>query len=292
MARDPSGSLVVFGSFTSPSLDLGGPTFALQSPGYGDAFVAKLTPAGEHVWSRAFSSSSRKGTETPFSAAVDARGDIALEGAFYDALDFGSGPLVSAGGADTFLVKLSGADGALIWARRFGTSADEPYEGGVAFDDQGNLFTAGEHRGADLGGGTLPGTIYVAKYTASGEHVWSRGFGGDSPRDCARRVVVGPDGHPIVFGRFLSASIDFDGRRLNNAGGSDVYVARLDSATGRVLGVDTFFATDAPARALAIDPRTLNVVVGGRFDGSIDFGPGPHRALDQDGYLASLGPPP
>jgi hypothetical protein len=79
---------------------------------------------------------------------------------------------------------------------------------------------------------------------------------------------------------------------LANAGGSDVYLARFDAGTGRALGAAGFFATDAPARVLAIDRRTGNVVVGGRFEGSIDFGASPHKALDQDGYFASLGPAP
>jgi predicted Ser/Thr protein kinase len=292
VVRDRDGNLILYGGFTSPSFEIGRTRLLLQSPGYGDGFVAKLSPEGEPIWARAFASPSRSGNEYAFFGATDARGDIALAGIFYDSLDFGGGPLVSAGGADTFLVKLSGADGAQLWARRFGTAADEPYEGAVAFDDAGNLFAVGEHRGADLGGGPLPGTIYVAKLSPSGEHLWSRGFGGESPRDCARRLVIGRDGNPIAFGRFLSPALDFDDRHLENRGGSDLFVARFDSAAGSLLGVETFFATDAPVRAAAIDRRTGNLVVGGRFEGSIDFGAGAHKAFDQDGYYASLGSAP
>jgi outer membrane protein assembly factor BamB/predicted Ser/Thr protein kinase len=290
--RDPDGNLILYGSFASPSLAIGAARFTLKSPGYADAFVAKLSPTGEPIWARALASASRKGSEFPFFAAVDARGDIAVIGSFYDTLDLGGVTLTSAGDADTFVAKLSGKDGAPIWARRFGTAADEPYEGAVAFDAQGNVFLAGEHRGADLGGGPLPGTIYVAKLSPSGEHLWSRGFGGDSPRDCARRLVIDRDGAPVAFGRFLSAELRFDERRLTNAGGSDLFVARFDPAAGRVLGVRTFFATDAPVRAAAIDARTGNLFVGGRFEGTIDFGAGAHKAMDQDGYFASIGPAP
>jgi predicted Ser/Thr protein kinase len=290
--RDRAGNLIVIGNFASPSLDLGDNKLSLRSPGYGDIFVTKLSPSGDVLWSRAIASPSLKGTEIAYFAAIDSRGDIAIQGSFYETLDLETGPLVSAGEADAFLVKLLGADGSALWGRRFGTAADEPYEGAVAFDEAGNLFTAGEHRGADLGGGVLPGSIYIARLTASGEHVWSRGFGGESPRDCTRRVVLGLDGNPVVFGRFLSSSLELDGHVLPNAGGFDVFVARFDAGSGHALGVKSFFATYAPTRALAIDRRTGNIVVGGRFEGSIDFGAGPHKALDQDGYFASLGPAP
>jgi len=289
---DSEGNLLLFGTFSSPSLELGATRLTLSSPGYADAFVAKLSPAFEVLWARAVASASRRGSEAPFFGAVDARGDVAMMGYFYETLALDGVTLTSAGEADTFLLKLSGDDGAVQWARRFGTAADEPYEGAVAFDASGNLFIAGEHRGADLGGGPLSGTIYVARLSPGGELLWSRGFGGDSPRDSARRLVVDRRGEPVVFGRFLSTALALDQHRFTNQGGADLYVARLDPSTGAVRGAQTFFATGAAVRAAALDPRTNDLYVGGRFEGAIAFGAGPHKALDQDGYLGSLGPPP
>ncbi|MEW5737851.1 MAG: serine/threonine-protein kinase [Myxococcota bacterium] len=289
---DPNGNLMLFGSFVSPTLDFGPTRLTLRSPGYADAFVAKLSPTWEVLWVRTIASASRQGGEVIYSGAVDARGDIAVMGYFYESLDVGGVALTSAGEADTFLAKLSGEDGRTQWALRYGTGADEPYEGAIAFAEDGGLFIAGEHRGATLGSTALPGTIYVAALSSAGEVQWARGFGGESPRDCARRVVLDQQGAPIVFGRFLSKELLIDERRLVNRGGSDLYVARFDPHDGRLLGAQTYVASQAPARALAFHRATNNLLVGGRFEGSLDFGAGKHQAFDQDGYLASLGPPP
>jgi hypothetical protein len=222
--------------------------------------------------------------------AVDSKGDVAVTGAFYDRIDIGGGWLESAGGGDTYLAKLSGEDGSQIWAKRFGTAEDEPHEGALAFDGADNVVVAGEQRGGDRGGGALPGTIYVAKYSPEGGHLWSRGFGGSSPRDCARRVAIDASGDVVFFGRYFSPTISFDETSLTNAGGADLFVARVHGASGRVLGVRSFYATGAPARAMALHRPTGNVVVGGRFDGTIHFGgKKAHVAVAEDGYFASIG---
>lgn len=284
----PDGSRVFYGLFTSPALGLG--AHRLLNPGSpgNRLFVAKLDAAGKVLWARTFDSSAAAAINF---AALDRRGNLGLHGAFQRSIDFGAGPLVSAGGTDTFLVVLSGVDGAPVWQRGIGTVEDEPYEGGVVFAEDGSLLVAGEHRGADLGGGKLPGTIYVARYDARGAHVWSRGYGGGL-RDHARRVALDGRGDLVVLGRLLSAEVMFEGRTLTNRGGSDMFVGRFEARTGALLGVVTYFATDAPTRALAVDPVRGNVLVAGRFVGTMDFGDEALEARDQDGYLASLGPVP
>jgi hypothetical protein len=292
VARDRAGNLIAVGSFAAVSIELGGERLLNAAAPYADAFVVKTTPRGEVLWARAFPGPSTAGDDQAQWVAVDARGDVVVNGTFYERADFGGGMLTSAGGADAFLTKLSGADGVHLWSKRFGTAADEPYEGAVAFDAEGNVVNAGEHRGADRGGGALPGTIFLAKYGPEGEHLWSHGYGGGSPRDCARRVAIEPDGDVVFAGRYLSASLSFDAIEVTNVGGSDVYLARADAETGAVLGVRTFFATDAPVRAMALDPTSGNVVIGGRFEGTIDFsGSNKHVSISEDGYFASVGAP-
>jgi hypothetical protein len=77
---------------------------ALMDAGAGDVFVTKLAPSGAHVWSKRFGDA---GAQMAWDVATDSRGNIALVGEFEGTIDFGGGPLVSAGGSDLFVAKLT-----------------------------------------------------------------------------------------------------------------------------------------------------------------------------------------
>ncbi|HLN81480.1 MAG TPA: hypothetical protein VK392_09850, partial [Thermoanaerobaculia bacterium] len=86
--------------------------------------------------------------------------------------------------------------GAQIWARRLSGSGafDNAYASGIAVDGAGNVVVVGAFQNSvDFGGGSLTsagGTdMFVAKYSASGAHLWSRRFGGASD-DYAEAVTV------------------------------------------------------------------------------------------------------
>jgi serine/threonine protein kinase len=220
----------------------------------------------------------------------DARGDLGLIGAFRDTVTFSGGQtFTSKGGDDMFLLKVSGTDGHVLWARAFGTEADESQDLGLIADAEGNWYGVGEHGGVDFGQGALTPTIYVVKFSPDGEALWSKGFGGSTRRDAARRVVIDPNGNPIVFGRFVSPKVRLDDAVIDNVAGSDLYLLRLDAKTGAVLGVKTYPAVDAPARGLAVHPTTGAVVIGGRFDQQLSLGQAVYTAEGQDGYFGSLG---
>jgi hypothetical protein len=87
--------------------------------------------------------------------AVDANGDVVVTGVFFDTVDFGGGPLTSAGNGDIFVAKYSASDGSHLWSRRFGGTSFE--EGsGVAVDANGDVVVTGRFHGTvDFGGGPL-----------------------------------------------------------------------------------------------------------------------------------------
>ena len=92
----------------------GGP---LTSAGGPDVFVAKYTAAGAPLWARRAGST---GGDMK-AVAVDGQGNVVVTGYFQGTVDFGAGPLTSAGGYDIFVLKYSAAGG-LPWAKRFGGS--------------------------------------------------------------------------------------------------------------------------------------------------------------------------
>ena len=99
VAADSSGNVVFTGHFRM-STDFGGGL--LPGGGAGSVFVTKYSPAGTHLWSQGFGDPNGDyGT----AVAVDGSGDAIVTGVFDSTVDFGTGPLRSAGGADIFLFK-------------------------------------------------------------------------------------------------------------------------------------------------------------------------------------------
>jgi hypothetical protein len=101
MAIDSAGNVAITGVFEL-TMDLGGGP--LTSAGNVDIFVAKLDSSGNHVWSKRFGDAS---VSVVSATAIDSAGNVVVAGGFGGTLDFGNGPLVSAGGHDVFLAKLT-----------------------------------------------------------------------------------------------------------------------------------------------------------------------------------------
>ena len=100
VAVDSSGAAVLAGFFQN-TVDFGaGP---VPSAGLSDIFVAKLSSAGDYVWSHAFGGT---GSEAASGVAVDAAGRVAVTGAFQGSVPFGGTVLTSAGLSDVFLLLL------------------------------------------------------------------------------------------------------------------------------------------------------------------------------------------
>ncbi|APR82529.1 Hypothetical protein A7982_07878 [Minicystis rosea] len=159
-AIDALGRVVVGGGF-SGTADFGGGVMA--SSGAGDAFVAMLDAAGGHLWSKRFGDASE---QAAYGVRMDATGNVLLVGEISGIVDFGGGPLASAGGEDAFAVKLD-ASGAHLWSKRLGGVSDDQAKA-VAVDAMGNVVVTGYVReDVDFGAGLLTGTsgrdVFVAK---------------------------------------------------------------------------------------------------------------------------------
>jgi hypothetical protein len=98
---DISGNVVATGIFDG-QIDFGGGP--MLSAGNGDMFLAKLDTHGGHLWSKRFGDPT---TQVGWSLARDYVGNTLATGDFQGAIDFGANPLVSEGGFDIFVAKLS-----------------------------------------------------------------------------------------------------------------------------------------------------------------------------------------
>lgn len=132
--------------------------------------------------------------------ALDAAGSAIVVGDFRETLDPGGGPITAAGLSSLFVAKYD-ATGAHLWSRAFGSGLARGAD--VAVDRQGNVVLLGElQRGdIDFGGGALTSAgerdLFVAKLSASGEHLWSRSLGTEGS-DRAGALDCDPDGNVLL----------------------------------------------------------------------------------------------
>ncbi|MEP7123964.1 MAG: hypothetical protein ABJE95_23760 [Byssovorax sp.] len=212
--------------------------------------------------------------QTALGVAFDPVGNVIVVGAFHGTIDWGGGPLVSAGGTDIFVVKLD-PTGKHIWSKRFGDASDQSATA-VATSATGEVWITGAITGnVDFGGGLLSSAdpladTYLAAFSPSGTHNFSKRFGGlAAQRGTALALATNGD---IYFGGTFDGTIDFGcGAPLASAGSGDVFIARFDN------GVTCIYSKrfgDASAQELlSLSPDLANnVFLGGRFKGTVNFG--------------------
>jgi hypothetical protein len=270
VAVDGTGAVTLAGYFSGTADFGGGPLVASGVP---DVFVTRLDPAGHHVWSKRFGDTS---DQKASAVAVDSAGNVVVAGNFYGTVDFGGGPLTSAGAQDIFVAKLD-PTGQHLWSKRFsGVGAAARWLTSLALDAAGDVLLAGYFYGdVDLGGGTLTSAggadVFAARLDKDGGHLWSKRFGGTGD-EFAMGVAAGGAGDAFITGSF-SATMDLGCGPLTGVGGQDVYVARLGPAGACSWSARFGDAATQVGTGIAVD-ATGNVLVTGYFAGGIDFGGG------------------
>jgi hypothetical protein len=224
VAFTPDGGVVVTG-FLRGSATFG--NTVLSSAGGDDIFFLRLNSQGNPLWSRRYGS---QGQDVGITLTVDGAGDVLLTGVIGGTVDFGGGPLASAGGLDVFLAKF-GSGGNPLWTKRFGDSGY--YQVGVctAADVAGNAVLAGHYQSTvDFGGGPLPPTSgrypFLAKFDPGGDHAWSRGLGIAGSYQEVPACAVDSVGQIFVAGYF-NGTVSLGGATLTAQSGMDVFVAKL-----------------------------------------------------------------
>jgi hypothetical protein len=285
VATDLSGNVLVTGTMES-GVDFGGGILA--SAGGPDLFLAKFDPSGSHIWSQRFGDNDK---QEGHSVATDAAGNVFVTGSLAGTVDFGGGPLASAGNFDVFLAKFD-ANGTHLWSQRFGDL--EGQQGlSVATDAAGNVFVTGQLLGtADFGGGPLTSSgeedIFLAKFDPNGAHLWSRRFG-DADHQWGTGVATDAAGNSFVTG-LLFGSVDFGNGVLTSAGGADIVIAKFDP-NGTCLWSECFGDSSSQyGNAVATDPAG-DLLLTGEFQGAVDFGGGAlTSAGNNDVFLAKFDP--
>jgi hypothetical protein len=243
--------------------------------------------AGGHepprAWSKSFSGRGRVA-----GVGVDAQGAVFVAGALSGTIDFGGGPLTSAGEDDVFIVKLDAA-GQHVWSKRFGGPGYQ-VPAALAVDAEGAVIVVGTlDQTIDFGGGALTSAglidVFVVKLDASGNHVWSKRFGDAAEQEASAVAIAPGSGRVLVAGSF-EGTLDFGGGGLTSAGDDDVYLAALDAAGNHLWSKRFGDVRAQKGRALAMAPDGAVALVG-QMEGTVDFGGGPLSARDAPQLFAA-----
>lgn len=224
-------------------------TFPGQSNASGAfTFVRKYDPSGIAVWTRQFA----------LANGNTLRIAVGASGVYVSDTDFGSGDAV---------VKKLDSNGNDVWTREFGTSGFEQASD-IAVDGTG-IYVSGTTTDAFPGQTSAGnGDVFVRKYDADGNEVWTSQFG-TLFVDEAPRIAVNESG--IYVGGSTSGA--FPGQTY--AGGGDVFVRKLSSDGSEVWTRQ--FGTehrDNP-RGIALDATGIYVggyTEGGAFPGQTNAG--------------------
>ncbi|MCK9610989.1 MAG: SBBP repeat-containing protein [Candidatus Cloacimonas sp.] len=209
------------------------------------------------------------------SIAVDANGNSYITGYFYGSATFGTTTLTSSGGSDIFVAKLD-INGNWLWAKKAG-GTDFDFGNSIAVDANGNSYVTGYFSGsANFGTTTLTSSseyyteIYVAKLDINGNWLWANKAGGTG-WDYGYGIAVDANGNSYVTGAFAESAI-FGTTTLTSNGGSDIFVAKLDSS-GNWLWAKQAGGTDYDdGYGIVVDINGNSYVTGIFYSSNCSFG--------------------
>ena len=271
VATDAAGNVFIAG-FMNGAMDFGTTTF--NQKGAYDAFVLRLDADGTPKWGDDFGLTSK---QFAWHLAVDSDGNVVVTGDFDVTITFpgtSAATLVSAGGQDVFLAKLTGDTGVTIWAKRFGNVFNQTAYA-LAVDSKNNVVIGGPTVGNTGFGGpdlvSMGGVdAYVAHLDQDGTYQWGQIFG-DGADQTVFGVAIDPADQVLITGQF-QGTMSFNTTNLKQGGaGHDMFAAKLKGTDGTIgwakgYGDDK----DQEAWAIAAGSKGEAVVVGG-FQGTLDF---------------------
>ena len=264
-----AGNVYIAGSYTGTLVAYKSTVGAVTSSGLTDGFMAVLSSQGTPLYLRSVGGT---GDDTLRGVAVSSSGDIYTTGEFSGTLSYAGSSLVSSGGTDVLVARLS-ATATPTWAvRTGGTGTDRG--NAIELLDDGSWAIAGDFATTmRVGTNTLTSAgstdAFYATGTQSGAFTSSQGFGGTSS-DSA--TALDSSAARIFIGGFFQESANLGDAIRVSAGSTDAFVVSLTrsslvvewSATGGGTGADTLYGI--------VSGPDGYPVLSGSFTGAATFG--------------------
>lgn len=309
IALDASSNVLVSGMFNgSPDFDPGVGTFSLTSNGNYDAYILKLTSAGNFVWAKNIGGTS---IDQALDLSVDASSNVYSAGIFQGTSDFDPSAstytLSAIGSQDAYIAKLD-ASGNFVWAKNIGGTSSSTKGNSIAVDASGNVYTTGMYTSpVDFDPSASSYTLaslgindaYVSKLDVSGNFVWAKNMGMANAITNGISIVLDGANNIYTTGTY-SLTVDFDPSAANysltSVGNYDSYVSKLDNS-GNFVWAKSYGGTNSDqASSIAVD-ASGNSFTAGQFFFTADFDPSPASysltsAGATDASILKLGPCP
>lgn len=280
---DSSGNIFVAGYYTGTA-NFGGQSFT--SAGQQDAFVAKYSSQGQHIWSESFGGI---GGDYFNGLSVDSAGNVVVIGSFQgNSVSFGGSTSLSSayGTQENVVLAKYSSTGTNMWAETFFSSAND-YGNGIAIDKRVNpqtgvsydsIFVTGQfYNNINFGLGKIltaspnAPNIFVAKFAASGSNIWSYQSSGINGEN-ATAVTVDGNGDAIVGGIFAHQT-NLGGGTITGTGISDdMFLAKYSGLNGSfVWASDLTGDSYGWVNSISTDDQN-NIVLTGWYYGTLHLG--------------------
>jgi hypothetical protein len=303
---DDSGNVYITGSFEGVDVDFN-PEAAVDlhsSNGGYDAYLTKYDSGGNYLWTVTWGGMGI--WDEGFGLAIH-QTSLYVTGHFEQTVDFdpslaGVDNHTALGdGRDIFLSKFD-LDGNLQWAITWGALGtaelgiwDEGH--GIGMLSTGDIIVTGIYSSTvdfDPGAGNDSHTsngdddVFISRFTPSGGYVWTETFGGQY-EDGVNGIDIDNSDRILITGFYMD-TVDFDpgaGTDLHTSNGfKDIYFSRFASN-----GAFDFAKTWGSYEGFIFEDgfdiaadASNNIFVTGRFEGTVDFDPGPSEFI-----IASIG---
>jgi hypothetical protein len=210
------------------------------------------------------------GSQTLTSIAVGPEGQVALTGSFDRQIDFGGGPLASAGIEDIFVAALDDAS-APLWSGRTGSYGSQSGQA-IAAAPNGDVILAGNFIGdISFGHGQVNAnsqSVFLTRFDPGGVELWSKKLGGSGGSVFVSGLALAPDGD-IVIGGWFYGETNLGGGPLSSPGQAS-FVARFDAEGNHVYSLG-FGGSGNQVNAVSVD-ATGAVLVTGINSGTLNLG--------------------
>jgi hypothetical protein len=288
VALDAAGNIYLAGTFYG-GIDFGGG--ALANAGDADIFVAKLAPDGSHLWSVGFGS---VGSDHAVDLAYDADHDRVIVAGYVagDLTAPGCSPTTVNTYQSAYVAAFDGA-GSCLASLAFCDSGSSCNAKSVAVMPSGAVFVTGGYLQMTWGSAMLDAGSdmhgFVGRLDPMLAPVGAVSYGGAG---LAWGSEIAPAGAgSVVAAGMFEGDIDFGSGAKPSAGGEDAWLVRLDVAGPQTEIWSHAYGGTGDDTPSALAPGGGGFVVGGAFEGTVDFGGGPFTApadTNEAGFVLKL----
>lgn len=248
VATDLNGNVFIQGSTSSTNFPVTLGAFQMTFAGSQDTYLAKFSGNGIRLWATYFGGSNTEHGQGGI--ATDLNGDVFIQGLTGSAnfpVTTGAFQMTNGGGfSDAYLVKFSG-NGMRLWSTLYGGSGADMGFGGVATDQNGNVFIHGYTSSVNFpvttgafqttfGGGSWD--VYLVKFSSSGNRLWGTYYGGADSDYGLGGVATDLKGNVFIHGSTSSLNfpITVGVFQMTSGGGTDAYLVKFSGSGVRLWG--------------------------------------------------------